>query len=289
MASIVEVWTGTDSYVEYIFDDDGNLIGTLRGGNIGGGPSSLREARKNASTRLKIEKDVLLAALGQLTVSDVLGSVNYRERDGKFEQHLVTFHGSDKIVEWTGSYEDSRYHLSVSHDGHSVRMDWVIRELNPVITGTSPAIPITVKIDDHGPVSLILEGNRFIHQGELWEPKLPIGVWDFFAETASVPVTIPGGMSSILDEVSSNISGADRLLGWANCVGGFAAAGAALGAAFGFAGGGPVGASAGGGVGTALGGSFGVGYCTTAAIMSDRSTSSSPVTADPSNAAPTDQ
>jgi hypothetical protein len=57
---IVQVWTTSDSYIEYLIDDDGNIVGVGYGGNRGPAFDSL-EVSGHRSVR--VEKDTLLADL----------------------------------------------------------------------------------------------------------------------------------------------------------------------------------------------------------------------------------
>jgi len=66
---IVTVWTSSDSYIEILIDDKGNVIGILHGGNRG--PAYLEEARKKAGEPIRVESDTSLHDAANLFINEI--------------------------------------------------------------------------------------------------------------------------------------------------------------------------------------------------------------------------
>jgi hypothetical protein len=64
---IVRVWTTSDSYIEYLTDDDGTIVGIIHGGNIGGPYDATAEPTR----RVLVEPDSVLADLTNAITREV--------------------------------------------------------------------------------------------------------------------------------------------------------------------------------------------------------------------------
>ena len=61
---IVTVWTSSDSYLEFLIDDDGNIVGVIPGGNRG--PRDAAAARAEAGEPIRVERDTTLGDITDL-------------------------------------------------------------------------------------------------------------------------------------------------------------------------------------------------------------------------------